>query len=296
MQRDLVIGFRNLFGDHTGLAQAKEIAYVLRSYDICHKFYYFVGDNATNNDNELIKGLNEHLGSNLTMDNRIRCAGHMINLVVKAAIYGSGVSKFEADLQKAAPKDQFELFRKHGVVGKLHNFVNGVLRSTKRRELFHSVQLNLALENDELYNYGTLNLRADGGVRWHSVYLMLLRCLELKLPIQRFVRNLRGYDIPVDTSDYSPLTDALSDDEWIEVEQLVDFLRIFYEMTKRLEGNQSGISGFGSLWQTLPNLQTIHRVFEMHEAELKHLPDTSYIRDAVKFGQEKLNKYWGKLM
>lgn len=230
------------------------------------------------------------------MDNRIRCAGHMINLVVKAAIYGSGVSKFEADLQKAAPKDQFELFRKHGVVGKLHNFVNGVLRSTKRRELFHSVQLNLALENDELYNYGTLNLRADGGIRWHSVYLMLLRCLELKLPIQRFVRNLRGYDIPVDIPDYSPLTDALSDDEWIEVEQLVDFLRIFYEMTKRLEGNQSGISGFGSLWQTLPNLQTIHRVFEMHEAELKHLPDTSYIKNAVKFGQEKLNKYWGKLI
>jgi len=220
----------------------------------------------------------------------------MINLVVKAAIYGSGVSKFEADLQKAAPKDQFELFRKHGVVGKLHNFVNGVLRSTKRRELFHSVQLNLALENDELYNYGTLNLRADGGIRWHSVYLMLLRCLELKLPIQRFVRNLRGYDIPVDIPDYSPLTDALSDDEWIEVEQLVDFLRIFYEMTKRLEGNQSGISGFGSLWQTLPNLQTIHRVFEMHEAELKHLPDTSYIKNAVKFGQEKLNKYWGKLI
>jgi hypothetical protein len=46
--------------------------------------------------------------------------------------------------------------------------------------------------NNDLWHFSTLNLRQDGGVRWHSVYLMLLRCRELKAPIINFIRKLRG--------------------------------------------------------------------------------------------------------
>ena len=83
------------------------------------------------------------------------------------------MSDWEEQLAEAAPREQFELWRRLGVVGKLHNFVNAVCASHKRRELFNTVQSEV---NDELlYSFNTLDLRQDGGVRWNSVYLMLLR-------------------------------------------------------------------------------------------------------------------------
>jgi hypothetical protein len=121
-QRDIIIAFRNLYGDHTGAAQGTIIRAVLDEYEISRKFHCLVGDNATHNDGELIRSLNLH-------PNRIRCAGHVINLVVKGTIYGKGVSGWEERLAEAAPHEQFELWRRLGVVGKLHNFVNAVCAS-----------------------------------------------------------------------------------------------------------------------------------------------------------------------
>jgi hypothetical protein len=42
---------------------------------------------------------------------------------------------------------------------------------------------------------------------------MLLRCLELKLPIQRFVRRLQAAGNSNNDDDYNPLIDALSNDD-----------------------------------------------------------------------------------
>jgi hypothetical protein len=256
-----------------------------------------VGDNATSNDAETILGLNAHPELNLNASHRIRCAGHIINLVVKATIYGSGVSKFEEDLARAAPMDQFKLFRQLGVVRKLHNFVNSVCASHKRRELFNSIQKEYN-EEDLLYNYSTLQLRQDGGVRWHSVYLMLLRCTELQEPIKRFIRRLRPSqdDANDDTEphideQYNPLTDGLTDDDWDEVHELVDFLQAPYEMTKRLEGNNSS-SKFGSIWQTLVNLQALWTLYTTKPEGNR----SKYMTSAVLFGKEKLDTYFDKLL
>jgi hypothetical protein len=124
-------------------------------------------------------------------------------------------------------------------VGKLYNFVNAVCSSHKRRELFHSIQKQ-ANNDDAIYLTHTLNLRQADGIRWHSTYLMLLRCLELKKSIQLYTKSLRY------GSEFDPHTDALTELEWDEVEELVEFLQPAYEMTKRLEGDNC-VSGFGSL-------------------------------------------------
>ena len=58
-QRDLLIGFRNLAGDHTASAQASVILDVIREYDFESSFNCFVGDNASNNDKKLVAYLNE---------------------------------------------------------------------------------------------------------------------------------------------------------------------------------------------------------------------------------------------
>jgi hypothetical protein len=255
-----------------------------------------VGDNATSNSSKLIEGLNLHPNVNIDASHRIRCAGHIINLVVKATIYRDRVSKWEEELAAPAPKGQFRLFRELGVVGRLHNFVNAVCVSHKRRELFDEVQGEVY--DKLLPSFATLELRQDGGVRWNSVYLMLLRCLQLKDPIKRFIWRLweeaeanNNDDDLEHNRDYSPLTDRILDNDWDDVKELVDFLQAPYEMTKRLEGNNSQ-SGFGSFWQTLSNLQALWTRY----TDAKERTMSQYMASAVSFGWEKLNSYFHTLI
>ena len=292
-QQDLLIAFENLYGDHTGAAQAAIIRDVLNDYKMSRQFHCFVGDNASSNDGKLSDGLNLHPNIYITADDRMRCAGHIINLIVKATMYGDGVSRWEEELAAAAPWDQFKKFRQLGVVGKLHNFVNAVCSSHKRRELFHSMQKQ-ANNEDGIYTTHTLQLRQAGGVRWHSTYLMLLRCHELKKTIQLYVKALRqNTNIKKeDGSHYDPQTDALIEEEWDEVEELVDFLQPAYEMTKRLEGDNC-VSGFGSLWQTLPNLQALWT----HYNDANNRTNKSkFFATAVAFGKAKLDHYFDTLL
>jgi hypothetical protein len=83
---EYVIAFCNLYSDHTGAAQATIIVDVLDSFEISSKFHCFVGNNASNNNSETIAGLNLHPNININPDHCICCAGHIINLVVKATI------------------------------------------------------------------------------------------------------------------------------------------------------------------------------------------------------------------
>lgn len=89
---------------------------------------------------------------------------------------------------------------------------------------------------------------------------------------------------------YDPLIDIITDDEWAEIERLSSFLIHFYEMTRRLEGNQSK-STFGSLWQTSTNLQHLDDVLcEMIKETANDLKD-SYLRSAVRFGLKTRTTY-----
>jgi hypothetical protein len=62
-------------------------------------------------------------------------------------------------------------------------------------------------------------------------------------------------------------------------------------MTKRLKGNNSQ-SGFGSLWQTLPNLQALW----VYYSDAKERPLSQYIASAVSFRWEMLNSYFHTLI
>jgi hypothetical protein len=100
-----------------------------------------------------------------------------------------------------------------------------------------------------------------------------------------------------DNDGYDPLADELSSEDWDQVEGLANFLEPFHQMTLRLEGNTSK-SGFGSLWQTLPNLQ--HLWHELHKKQRlvtgNSDPTAQYIDSAIKLGVEKLSTYFTKLV
>jgi hypothetical protein len=93
-----------------------------------------MADNAGENDNAITE-----LAKLFEIDpqtQRLRCLGHIINLVVKALLFGKGVSKLERELRGAADEAQFEIWGRKGPIGKLHNLCVYINRNDKRRQVF----------------------------------------------------------------------------------------------------------------------------------------------------------------
>jgi len=54
---------------------------------------------------------------------RLRCWGHTVNLVVKALLFGEGLSAFQKELNDAGDDESFDIWRRQHAIGKLHNIV-----------------------------------------------------------------------------------------------------------------------------------------------------------------------------
>jgi hypothetical protein len=76
----------NTLGSHTSANIANLLFDVLKDYQISsNQIAYFVADNATNNDTAL-----KHLSERITLNpvtSRLRCAGHIYNLVYTAILF-----------------------------------------------------------------------------------------------------------------------------------------------------------------------------------------------------------------
>ena len=92
-----------------------------------------MANNATNN-NELYKHLSKSLF--ILKRERLRCISYILNLTVKALIYGKGVSKLKRLLISASDEAKFDLMRQRGAVSKVYNIVKYIIWSTARREDF----------------------------------------------------------------------------------------------------------------------------------------------------------------
>ena len=88
-RRAVVVGLRDTLGSHTGANMADHLLQVIQDFALADKIAYFMADNASNNDAAL-KILSTYLLS-IQLDpvkQRLRCTGHIYNLVCKAILYG----------------------------------------------------------------------------------------------------------------------------------------------------------------------------------------------------------------
>jgi hypothetical protein len=85
--KTVVLGMRDTLGSHTGDNIADHLADVLNDFEISgDQVAYYAADNASNNDTAL-RALNDVV----TVDpvkQRLRCTGHIYNLVCNAILYG----------------------------------------------------------------------------------------------------------------------------------------------------------------------------------------------------------------
>jgi len=140
-----VIGMRRFYRRHTGDNLAACFLEIIDPYTIIDKIGCFTLDNATNNDTAL-----QHIAQHLKeldilfdpLQRCLPCFGHVINLVVKAFLWGSDAEVFEAqistyhDLQRET--EELEAWRRKGPLGKLHIIITWISRSPQRRERFQA--------------------------------------------------------------------------------------------------------------------------------------------------------------
>ena len=99
---------------------------------------YFVLDNAQNNDTTLAE-----LAKKMNFDpkeRRLRCIGHILNLIVEAYLYGQDAKSFDKNFKETGPGERRKLWRRRGELGKLHNLVVHVMASRKRTDIFVALQ------------------------------------------------------------------------------------------------------------------------------------------------------------
>jgi hypothetical protein len=125
-------------GRHCGHRISETVAEVIREFDIGNKLGYFITGNASN-DATCLQFLGEEFNFSAS-ERHVRCAGHVLNLVAKAVLFGSDVDAFESELQDLSLEEQ-ELgrWRKKGPTGKLHNVVKYITASPQRIETFEDI-------------------------------------------------------------------------------------------------------------------------------------------------------------
>jgi chorismate mutase len=70
---------------------------------------------------------------------RLRCIGHIFNLIAERYLYGQDVTKFKEQYSKAGAPERRKLWRERNKVGKLHNLIVYVIVLGKRTELFEAL-------------------------------------------------------------------------------------------------------------------------------------------------------------
>lgn len=143
-------------------------------------------DNAANNDTAL-RALSQRFVIE-EHEQRLRCFGHVVNIVVKALLFGEGLTRFTEDLKDASDFHAFKIWRSKGAIGKLHNLVVCITRSNQRVQAFNRAQSDAA--DDLLVFY--LRLKKDTGIRWNSIYTMIERALVLEDALRLFGSRWSG--------------------------------------------------------------------------------------------------------
>lgn len=131
-----LLGFSESNGAKSGQATGEITARVINDFEIGQNLGTFMMDNARDNDTAL-----KELSTRFDIDTDfscLQCLGHIINLVVKALLFGKGVSKVERQPARASNEETFKFWNRQGPIGKLHNIcvsVNHIMTRQDRQRL-----------------------------------------------------------------------------------------------------------------------------------------------------------------
>jgi hypothetical protein len=135
-----LMALRSLDGEHTGENMAALLLKVFREYKIGGRIGFFMLDNASTNDvcvDLVLRKLYPGMNAKQRRRRRLRCLGHVINLAAQAFLFGKKSQETLDELDLAYRRHDFEaiakVWRKQGVLGRLHNIVRYIRMTPQRR-------------------------------------------------------------------------------------------------------------------------------------------------------------------
>jgi hypothetical protein len=274
LHQKALLGLREIEG-HSGLYQYEAFRTVIEDYGIFDLLGTLIGDNATTNDT-FVDHIQSYMDQEfrtewLPQEQRLRCLGHILNLIAQAFIYAikqapseddfasydSADAVQEAELERLIVRTRKAKVRRMGPLGKAHNIVIHIMSSP------HHIKIWFKILNQEL------RPKMDNRTRWNSWFMMADFLLNHEHAVDLYVQK------------HSELVeDALSRDEWDSLRTTVNFLQVFKQYTKENEKDQA------NLGHTLPTMYAIKAHLERH---IKIIPKT--VRTTLSFSIFKLIFY-----
>ena len=247
---------------------------IIESCNIIDKIGYFTLDNASNNGTvmqHIAQQLSEQSISFNPVERRLRCLGHVINLVGKALLWATDAEAFQAeitnqqDLQQEA--EELATWRPKGPLGKLHNMIVWICRTPQRRDWF-SECVKKAL------GPGTkaLSLINGNSTWWGGDYDSLIRALELRDPLEDFIvlviRQNEDQDFSDSNSTYSLELHELILTDWDILKEIMYILQPFCKWKLILQKK----SHFGQLHDIFPAMDELLNQLEwFRDHEVQHI-------------------------
>ena len=266
-----LIAFRRQLGAHSGKNIAQTLHDIIQDWGFGSRLRVAICDNAGNNDTCLQVLYPQFFSGIKSTDiqaRRMRCFGHILNLVAKAFLFGSEDYAFELKgdfLEQIGQYDQAQAhWRRKGPIGKLHNIIKFIRASPQRSEAFKKA----AKENEagdvpdgfRLSDESTaeLELRQNNATRWNSTYLMIERAWQKQADIQAYIMTL---DMLPDKESHIPDEDRLTVDDWRMLGELQHILEPIYLLTMRTQGWVKG-DGHGQLWEVMTGMEYVMEQLE----------------------------------
>lgn len=242
----LLFGLKNVKG-HAGEKQFHVIRPLLREFGISARMGALVADNSTTNDTlsrALERSFEElHLRPPWRAgDMRVRCLGHIINLIVKAFLLNNEIL-CEEDEEKQ-DETFIDLTVEPGNQGGSSTTANRGGKGKKKApkkveklmpilEKLHAIivhNLYSANRSDEMRDLAGRGIPIDVITRWNSWYQSIIVACKKQEAITKYTLN---------HSELQP--HFLTDEDWEELRTLRDFLQVFHEATLRTEGDDGSI-------------------------------------------------------
>ena len=264
-------------GSHGGAEQWKLLESVLKDYNIWDKIGYFTGDNHGSND-VLCAALGNFLEEKgITWQpkhRRIRCHGHIINLIVQAFLFMDSKAAVEAackqieELDEASyDADMIKAWKRHrdlgwcemGALGKVHN-----------------TALHIRADN---FRYNQFKKRAgrvlplDNDTRWNSWFHLLNVTLEKQDHVKWYQE--KNYD--------TLKNDFLTIDDWKTLRDTRDFLQPFWRITQITESHKT------TLDSTLFTMDVLRKHFEHAMTKYK---DHTHLLGCILTSWHVFDKYY----
>jgi hypothetical protein len=254
-----LLSLREFRGVHTGEEQAKVFLTVFKEYELQDKIGYFTMDNHEANDT-LLAEIARTIDGFDPVAQRLRCNGHVINLIVQAFLFRSKAKIIQQDEQEGIDEAYERLCRlveredhdrtkddvakdwqEFGVLGKLHNVCVCSRSST-------------TIYNDFKAQIGR-SLPRDNDTRWNSWFRLIDVAIEKRAKLMDWIQE-----------NHARLgKDALDHNDWTELKEIHTFLKVFDQISKR-QGREN------TLDEVLAHMDFLHEHFTATKERLATTP------------------------